>query len=227
MCFAAHLPAPENQGFAVGTMRWACGVPFHMTYGPHTNTMRDTIRVRLARGEYDRETSGFAFALRLTNDPLADARQCGFEKVSVMEGGIGYLKLNRGHALVLQNRGPMCGRLSRPRPLSTGRDGQVCGACTTSEAPMTISTNRQRRVLPLEDARVAYLDEECLRHHDQPALLASTGGPRERTQAVSLRACSASSRGRRATRRETRTTPPLMATMPYTSRTCSEIVRPG
>ena len=158
MCLAAHLPAPENQGFAVGTMRWACGVPFHMTYGPHTNTMRDTIRVRLARGEYDRETSGFAFALRLTNDPLADARQCGFEKVSVMEGGIGYLKLNRGHALVLQNRGPMCGRLSRLRPLSTGRDGQVCGACTTSEAPMTISTNRQRRVLPLEDARVAYLE---------------------------------------------------------------------
>jgi retinol-binding protein 3 len=115
--------------------------------------MNDTIRVRLARGEYDRETSGFAFALRLTNDlidvshdkhlgvdyrvagfppssagpgsastparpspsptrapspvpspsaarqgpssrPLIDARRCGFDKVGVLDNGVGYLKLN-------------------------------------------------------------------------------------------------------------------------------------
>jgi retinol-binding protein 3 len=115
--------------------------------------MNDSIRARLARGEYDRETSGFAFALRLTNDlisvsrdkhlgldyrvaafsppsfgagpispaarpspsptpaptpapapsasqqgpsprPLMDARRCGVEKVDVLDGGIGYLKLN-------------------------------------------------------------------------------------------------------------------------------------
>jgi pimeloyl-ACP methyl ester carboxylesterase len=50
----------------------------------------------------------------------------------------------------------MCGRLSRSWSLPSGRDGDVC---TTSDAQVNTSTNGQRRGLPLEDARVAYLDE--------------------------------------------------------------------